>query len=119
MMIPLVIGQERSRIGNRKFYMRNKLINGEVLEVLGTVPDKIVDLGVTSPPYNKQEKNKGWLVKNVVYSEYKDKLPEDKYQEKQVEVLNEVYRVTKDGGSFFYNHKIGGKTERCFVRWIG
>ena len=100
--------------------MKNKLINGEVLEVLGTVPNKIVDLGVTSPPYNKQEKNKGWLVKNVVYSEYKDKLPEDKYQENQVKVLNEVYRVTKDGGSFFYNHKIRWEDGEMFhpMDWL-
>jgi len=26
-----------------------------------------VDLGITSPPYNKKEKNKGWLVNSVKY----------------------------------------------------
>ncbi|HHT9154861.1 MAG TPA: DNA-methyltransferase, partial [Candidatus Tripitaka sp. YC43] len=68
--------------------------------------DEIVNVGVTSPPYNKGENKKGWLVKNVKYSGATDKLPEGTYQKNQIEVLNELYRVIKPGGSFFYNHKI-------------
>ncbi len=83
----------------------NKIIKADVLETLLRLPDSCVDVGVTSPPYNKQENKKGWLVKNVVYSGATDKLPEDEYQDIQVKVLNEIYRVTKPGGSFFYNHK--------------
>ncbi len=86
--------------------LKNRLLHGDTLEVLRTIPSRVIDVGVTSPPYNKQEKNKGWLVKNVVYSEYRDQLPEASYQANQVDVLNEIYRVTKEGGSFFYNHKI-------------
>jgi site-specific DNA-methyltransferase (adenine-specific) len=33
-------------------------------------------------------------------------MPEEEYQSWQVEVLNELYRVIKEGGSFFYNHKV-------------
>ncbi len=84
----------------------NKIIQGDTLAVLKTLPDEIVDVGVTSPPYNKGENKKGWLVKNVKYSEATDKLPEDKYQKNQIDVLNEIFRITKPGGSFFYNHKI-------------
>ena len=65
-----------------------------------------MDLGITSPPYNKREKNNGGLVKKVIYSTYKDSVPERKYQSNQVQVLNEIYRATKEGGSFFYNHKL-------------
>ncbi len=83
-----------------------KIINGLALEALKTFPDNFFDCGVTSPPYNKQEKNKGWLVKNVVYENYKDVLPEESYQQDQIAVLNELYRTTKEGGHFFYNHKI-------------
>ncbi len=64
-----------------------------------------VDLGVTSPPYNKQENKKGWLVKNVKYDKASDKHNELDYQNNQVLVLNELFRITKPGGSFFYNHK--------------
>ncbi len=84
----------------------NKIIQGDTFAVLKTLPDEIVDIGVTSPPYNKGENKKGWLVKNVKYSGVTDKLPEDKYQKNQIEVLNEIFRITKPGGSFFYNHKI-------------
>ena len=53
-----------------------KLIEGDTLEVLAKIDDDVVNVGVTSPPYNKQEKHKGWLVKNVVYDVYKDAVPE-------------------------------------------
>ena len=84
----------------------NKIIQGDTLMVLRNLPDEIVDMGVTSPPYNKGENKKGWLVKNVKYSGAIDKLPENLYQKNQIDVLNEIYRITKSNGSFFYNHKI-------------
>ena len=83
-----------------------KLIEGDTLNALGKIGNDVVNVGVTSPPYNKQEKNKGWLVKNVVYDVYKDAVPEPEYQQHQIDVLNEIYRVTAPGGSFFYNHKV-------------
>lgn len=83
-----------------------KLIEGDTLKVLSKIDDDVVNVGITSPPYNKQEKHKGWLVKNVVYDVYKDAMPEPDYQKNQVDVLNEIYRITAPGGSFFYNHKI-------------
>ncbi len=85
---------------------QNKIMCGDALTVLKTLPDNIVDTGITSPPYNKGENKKGWLVKNVKYSDATDKLPEDLYQRVQINVLDEIYRITKLGGSFFYNHKI-------------
>lgn len=84
----------------------NKIICGDTLEVLKSLPDNIVDVGVTSPPYNKGENKKGWLVANVKYSGASDKMPEDLYQKNQIAVLDEIFRITKPGGSFFYNHKI-------------
>lgn len=84
----------------------NRIVRGDALEVLKKLPDNCMDAGVTSPPYNKKERQKGWLVKNVVYDGYRDALPEGKYQENQVAVLDELYRVIRPGGSFFYNHKI-------------
>jgi len=84
----------------------NRIIQGDALTVLKNLPDNIVDVGVTSPPYNKGENKKGWLVKNVKYAGATDRLPEEKYQENQIAVLNEIFRITKPGGSFFYNHKL-------------
>jgi len=84
----------------------NKILQGDALAILKTLPDEIVDMGVTSPPYNKGENKKGWLVDKVKYSGATDNLPEDLYQKNQIAVLNELFRITKPGGSFFYNHKL-------------
>ncbi|MEM4230748.1 MAG: site-specific DNA-methyltransferase [Candidatus Pacearchaeota archaeon] len=84
----------------------NKIICKDALAILKSLPDEIVDVGVTSPPYNKGENKKGWLVTNVKYSGATDKLPEELYQKNQIDVLDEIFRITKPGGSFFYNHKI-------------
>ncbi|MEK7652956.1 MAG: site-specific DNA-methyltransferase [Patescibacteria group bacterium] len=87
----------------------NKIIQGDALDILKKIDDDFVDLGITSPPYNKGEKNKGWLVKNVKYNIASDNVSEEVYQEQQIQVLDEIFRVTKPGGSFFYNHK---------TRWV-
>lgn len=84
----------------------NKYLRGDALEKLRNLPDDSVDVGVTSPPYNKQENKKGWLVKHVKYNGSSDKFSESDYQRMQIAVLNELYRVIKPGGAFFYNHKI-------------
>jgi modification methylase len=84
----------------------NRIFLGDALTILKTLPDEIVDVGVTSPPYNKGENKKGWLVDRVKYAGATDNLPEALYQSIQIAVLNELYRITKPGGSFFYNHKI-------------
>jgi len=98
----------------------NKIIKGDTLEILKKLPSSIVDLGITSPPYNKGENKKGWLVKNVKYSNSIDKVSEKKYQQKQIEVLNEIYRITKVGGSFFYNHKLRWERGNMFhpMSWL-
>lgn len=37
----------------------NRILQGDTLTILKTLPDEIVDVGVTSPPYNKGENKKG------------------------------------------------------------
>ncbi len=83
-----------------------QLICADTLDSLKKIPTDSIDLGITSPPYNKQENKKGWLVRNVVYEKASDKKEEKTYQEEQIQVLNQLFRVTRAGGSFFYNHKI-------------
>ncbi|WDL75183.1 site-specific DNA-methyltransferase [Helicobacter winghamensis] len=96
------------------------LVCGDALKELQKLQSNSVDIGVTSPPYNKQENKKGWLVKNVIYDATSDKLDEEYYQKSQIAVLDEVYRVTKEGGSFFYNHKIRWEKGRLIhpLEWI-
>ena len=82
------------------------IICGDVLDELKKIPDSSIDLIVCSPPYNKGGAAQGYLIDNVLYSHFRDNLPEGIYQQWQVDVLNEAYRTVKPGGSLFYNHKI-------------
>jgi modification methylase len=92
----------------------------EALECMRKIPDECVDISVTSPPYNKNGKSHGWLVQNSGYSHYDDQMVEKRYQEWQINVLNELHRITKLGGSLFYNHKIRWKKGKLIhpYEWI-
>jgi len=79
---------------------------GKALEELRQFPDNCIDITVTSPPYNKRRKTYGWLVQTNGYSHFSDSMLESEYQDWQIQVLNELNRITKPGGSVFYNHKI-------------
>jgi site-specific DNA-methyltransferase (adenine-specific) len=86
----------------------NKIYLGNTLDVLRTFPDDTIDIVVTSPPFNKMGV-RGKLVKEVIYNSSNDSRPECQYQEEQINVLDELYRVTKPNGHIFYDHKL---------RWI-
>lgn len=77
----------------------------KALEYLKTLPDNVIPLTITSPPYNIGEKHHTSTKSFKAYDEYRDDLPESDYQEDQINVLNELHRCTKEGGSLFYNHK--------------
>ena len=95
---------------------RNKIINGDCLEVLHQLPDNSIDLVVTSPPYNlknstgngmKDGRGGKWSNAALIngYENYDDCMPNDQYAKWQHEVLLELLRVIKDDGAIFYNHK--------------
>jgi modification methylase len=86
--------------------LSNNIVLGDTLKILKTIENNVFDMGVTSPPYNKQNNRKGVLVKDIKYSDITDNKNESEYQIEQIEILNELYRTIKPGGSFFYNHKI-------------
>lgn len=80
----------------------NKIICGDCLEVMKTLPSKSVDCVITSPPYNLGNNHH---TGNIKHNPYNDDLPEEEYQKQQIGILEELYRITKTDGSFFYNHK--------------
>lgn len=95
----------------------NKIHQGDCLKLLKSLPDSSVDLVITSPPYNlaglkltygkKVGKGKGdaeWY-DHIDYDGYKDDMPEPLYMKWQLELLDEIWRVLKESGSCFYNHK--------------
>lgn len=89
----------------------NKIYCIDVLEGLKQLEDNSIDLIITSPPYNKMglngnQKGVKW-VGTIDYNNDKniDNKNEIDYQNWQIEILNECFRVLKNNGSMFYNHK--------------
>lgn len=95
----------------------NKIICGDSLTVMRQMPDSCIDLVVTSPPYNlknstgngmKANTKSGKWAGNALqngYSHYSDNIPNDEYADWQHNCLKEMYRLLKDHGAIFYNHK--------------
>jgi len=94
----------------------NKIICGDCLEVMQNMPDKCIDLVVTSPPYNlknstgngmKDGRGGKWAGAALVngYSNYDDNMPHEEYSKWQRDCLTEMFRLLKDDGAIFYNHK--------------
>ena len=94
----------------------NKIINGNAVEMMKKIPTGTIDLVVTSPPYNLKNSTgngmkdaRGGKWKNAAlvngYSNYNDNMPHEKYVKWQRECLTEMFRVLKNDGAIFYNHK--------------
>lgn len=102
----------------------NKIFNIDCLKGLSLLPDGCVDCVVTSPPYNLGGDfhicNNGKRTTYGAYKSFSDNLCEEEYQENQVDVLNELYRVTKDSAYVFYVHKerIRKNNIICPIEWI-
>lgn len=95
----------------------NKIICGDCIEVMKDMPNQSIDLVVTSPPYNlnirktfgntsewKGKWNKSKL-QSEGYDNHNDYMPEADYIAWQKNVLAECFRLIKDDGAIFYNHK--------------
>lgn len=104
----------------------NKVICGDNLEVMRQMPDKSIDLVVTSPPYNlknstgngmKAGTKSGRWANNPLqngYAHHDDEMPHDKYVEWQKDCLKEAMRLLKDDGAIFYNHKWRVKKDKIW-----
>lgn len=62
------------------------LFNGEIKNLLAEIPDNSIQLIITSPPYN-------------LGKDYESRVEIEHYLESQAEIIAELYRVLKDGGS--------------------
>lgn len=99
----------------------NKIHNMAWQEGFKKIDDKSIDLFVTSPPYNLGGKfHTGNTRYNKAYNVYDDNLPEEEYQNQQIEFLNCCYDKLNDNGSMFYNHKPRIKNGICThpLSWI-
>lgn len=89
--------------------MKLDTIYNKSCEIMSELPDKSIDLMVTSPPYNiniqygnKHENGKVVGSKGVKYTDY---MPENEYRFMLQNVINETKRVLKDEGQIWFNIK--------------
>ena len=95
----------------------NKIYNEDCLEGMKRIPDGSVDIIITSPPYNigKMHSN---TTQHGTYAG--NDMKETDYQKWQLDIFSEMYRVLKDTGSLFYNHKVRIKKGKAIhpLEWI-
>jgi len=98
----------------------NTIKNTDCLNFLGQINDEVIDLTITSPPYNLGAKHHTGGKIFSAYDEYIDEMDEYEYQSQQIRVLDEIYRVTRQGGSIMYNHKnrIRDKKQITPYEWL-
>lgn len=94
----------------------NTVIVGDACEVMSQLPDESIDVIITSPPYNlknstgngmKDGRGGKWAGAALVngYSHHNDCMPHEEYVSWQRECLSHMYRLIKQDGVIFYNHK--------------
>jgi len=71
----------------------NKIINGDCVKVMASLPESCVDLIVTSPPYNV----------GIDYDTHDDKQSMEDYWQFTKDWLSESYRILKDDGRIAVN----------------
>jgi site-specific DNA-methyltransferase (adenine-specific) len=70
-----------------------KILNGDCIEVMKTIPEGSVDLVLTSPPYGV----------NIAYDVHNDDMTPEEYLKFTKEWMTEAYRVLKDDGRIALN----------------
>ncbi|HEY5463581.1 MAG TPA: site-specific DNA-methyltransferase [Hanamia sp.] len=82
-----------------------------------TMDSNSIDLVITSPPYNLKNSTGNGMSHNTKtgkwagaalqngYSDYNDCMPHNEYAKWQNNCLKEMFRLIKDSGAIFYNHK--------------
>lgn len=96
------MGFRKEMLGVGRVMDFNKIYNEDCLQTIRRMEDESVDLIITSPPYNLGNYHH---TGNKRHNPYDDNMPERQYQEWQRKVMCGIYRILKDGGWLFYNHK--------------
>ncbi len=94
----------------------NKVHCGDCINLMNKMPADSIGLIVTSPPYNlrnstgngmKDGRGGKWENAQLVngYESHDDAMPHEEYVEWQHNCLTAMFRVLKEDGAIFYNHK--------------
>ncbi len=99
-------------------------ILGDCSEILPSIPDKSIDIVITSPPYNmnlrvcKDVYRSRQIVKELStkYNSFSDNLPIDDFYEFHLNVLKHLIRISD---LVFYNIQIVTGSKRAFFKIMG
>lgn len=92
-----------------------RLVTGHSLQWLKAQPSKSISIFFFSPPYNKRSRRKRGSLEGGTwggapllvdgYASFSDDLPHDEYVSWMHDLLTECWRVLKDDGAIFFQHK--------------
>jgi site-specific DNA-methyltransferase (adenine-specific) len=114
---PLVSPIEKRVDGHLYKEFESKIICGDALTEMQKMESNSVDLAVTSPPYNLKNSTGNGMKANTKtgkwagnalqngYSHHNDCMPHSEYAIWQNNCLKEMFRLIKEDGAIFYNHK--------------
>lgn len=102
----------------------NTIYNENCLDTLSKMEDDMVDLVITSPPYNMnlRIRNGKYCSRQIVkefstkYEGFDDNLPIDEFYELHLKIIKELLRVSP---LVFYNIQIVTGSKRAFFKIIG
>jgi DNA modification methylase len=88
---------------------------GDCRDLMKRLPDKSIDLVITSPPYNMGGFQRNQSKRKTIggYGDYADNLPEDEYRELITDVLSSCVKKLSDRGSIFWNMKEKWRKKEC------
>lgn len=91
-------------INIKPYYQDDAVViyNADCRDILPQIPNKSVDLVLTSPPFNLGNNHH---TGNIKHNPYDDDLPENDYQLIQQLILGDLFVLVKDNGSCVYQHK--------------
>lgn len=87
----------------------NNIYCGDCLKLMSKLPNKYVDLVLTSPPYNTGRNSGDMNNHEVRYDIYLEKRDEDEYTNWVISIFNEFDRVLKENGCVLWNVSYGNE----------
>jgi DNA modification methylase len=81
----------------------NKIYAEDCLVTMGRMSDDVIDVVLTSPPYNMTSRKGGYADKEKRYDVYVDWKTEQEYLDWTVNIFNHIDRVLKPNGVILYN----------------
>ena len=116
---------------NIKGYTFNNTViyNGDCFDVMKQFDTGVVDIILTSPPYNtnkhagkntviKDLNDKNGITSNIRYDMYIDNMTNDEYCDFTRKLFIEFDRILKSNGCILYNLSYGGENSECMFRAV-